>query len=226
MYNFYSSYWIYVLPGLLLGMYAQAKIRAAYGTYSKIANRRGITGAQLALDMLHRGGIYDVQIERIQGTLTDHYDPRSHTLRLSNGVHDADSIAALGIAAHEVGHAMQHAQAYAPLRIRNAIVPMANIGSRFAFMLVFIGMFFRSSLIDLGILLFAFTFLFQLITLPVELNATRRAKSVLSRDYLTDSEMEGVHKVLGAAALTYVAALVSSLGTLLHLLNLSGRRRN
>ncbi|MDD7362943.1 MAG: zinc metallopeptidase [Peptoniphilus sp.] len=227
MYGYYGYdiyYLIYLLPGMLLAMYAQAKIKHNFDTYSRIYNSKGLTGAETA-DMILRGNdIRDVRIERVKGSLTDHYDPVNRVLRLSETVYGSESIAALGVAAHEAGHAIQHHTQYVPLKLRNAIVPAANIGSNFSFLLVFLGLFASNTLLKWGIALFAITVLFQLLTLPVEYNASRRAKAILSEGILSREEMVGVEKVLSAAALTYVASLVAAIGTLLRFLSFDRRR--
>lgn len=225
LYYWDMKYWLYILPGLLLAMYAQGKIRENFEHYSKVYNRHQLTGRSLAERILKKYGMYDVKIERIRGTLTDHYDPSAMTLRLSEGVYDSTSIAALGIAAHEVGHAIQHEESYGPLRFRNALVPLAGLGSNLSYFLIFIGLMFYGPLLRLGIALFAITVLFQLLTLPVEYDASHRAKVLLRDGVLDASEMVGVEKILSAAALTYVASLLTAAGTLLRLLSL-GRRND
>ncbi|MDQ0507781.1 Zn-dependent membrane protease YugP [Peptoniphilus ivorii] len=225
LYYWDMKYWLYILPGLLLAMYAQGKIRENFEHYSKVYNRHQLTGRSLAERILKKYGMYDVKIERIRGNLTDHYDPSAMTLRLSEGVYDSTSIAALGIAAHEVGHAIQHEESYGPLRFRNALVPLAGLGSNLSYFLIFIGLMFYGPLLRLGIALFAITVLFQLLTLPVEYDASHRAKVLLRDGVLDASEMVGVEKILSAAALTYVASLLTAAGTLLRLLSL-GRRND
>lgn len=216
---------IYILPGFLLALYAQSKIRANFDKYSRITNREGLTGRSVAEAILKNHGIYDVTIDRVRGSLTDHYDPSRKVLRLSDPVYDSTSIAALGIAAHECGHAIQHHESYAPLSMRNAIVPAANLGSNLSFILIFAGLFAFAPLLKLGIALFAITVLFQLLTLPVEYNASHRAKVILADGILSGEEMVGVERILSAAALTYVASLLTAIGTLLRFLSL-GRRRD
>lgn len=227
MYGYYGydiQYLMYLLPGMLLAMYAQAKIKTNFETYSKISNSKGLTGEMTARQILSSYHIDDVRVERVKGSLTDHYDPTQNVLRLSDSVHDSTSIAAVGVAAHEVGHAIQHNIGYAPLKFRNAIVPAANIGSNLSFLFVFIGLMAFRPLLKIGIALFAITVLFQLLTLPVEYDASRRAKVILRDGILSGQEMEGVEKVLSAAALTYVASLVTAIGTLLRFLSLDRRR--
>ena len=227
MYGMYYNldYLIYILPGFLLALYAQSKIRANFDKYSRVTNREGLTGRSVAEAILRNHGIYDVTIDRVRGSLTDHYDPSHKVLRLSDPVYDSTSIAALGIAAHECGHAIQHHESYAPLSMRNAIVPAANLGSNLSFVFIFIGLFAFQPLLKLGIALFAITVLFQLLTLPVEYNASHRAKVILADGILSGEEMVGVERILSAAALTYVASLLTAIGTLLRFLSL-GRRRD
>ena len=227
MYGMYYNldYLIYILPGFLLALYAQSKIRANFDKYSRVTNREGLTGRSVAEAILKSHGIYDVTIDRVRGSLTDHYDPSHKVLRLSDPVYDSTSIAALGIAAHECGHAIQHHESYAPLSMRNAIVPAANLGSNLSFVFIFIGLFAFQPLLKLGIALFAITVLFQLLTLPVEYNASHRAKVILADGILSGEEMVGVERILSAAALTYVASLLTAIGTLLRFLSL-GRRRD
>ena len=227
MYGMYYNldYLIYILPGFLLALYAQSKIRTNFDKYSRVTNREGLTGRSVAEAILKNHGIYDVRIERVRGSLTDHYDPSHKVLRLSDPVYDSTSIAALGIAAHECGHAIQHHESYAPLSMRNAIVPAANLGSNLSFIFILIGLFAFEPLLKLGIALFAITVLFQLLTLPVEYNASHRAKVILADGILSGEEMVGVERILSAAALTYVASLLTAIGTLLRFISL-GRRRD
>lgn len=227
MYGMYYNldYLIYILPGFLLALYAQSKIKTNFDKYSRVSNREGLTGRSVAEMILKSHGIYDVRVDRVEGSLTDHYDPSHKVLRLSDPVYDSTSIAALGIAAHECGHAIQHHEAYAPLKFRNAIVPAANLGSNLSFFLIFIGLFAFEPLIKLGIALFAITVLFQLLTLPVEYDASHRAKVILADGVLSGEEMVGVERILSAAALTYVASLLTAIGTLLRFMSL-GRRRD
>lgn len=227
MYGMYYNldYLIYILPGFLLALYAQSKIRTNFDKYSRVTNREGMTGRSVAEAILKNHGIYDVRIERVRGSLTDHYDPSHKVLRLSDPVYDSTSIAALGIAAHECGHAIQHHESYAPLSMRNAIVPAANLGSNLSFIFILIGLFAFEPLLKLGIALFAITVLFQLLTLPVEYNASHRAKVILADGILSGEEMVGVERILSAAALTYVASLLTAIGTLMRFISL-GRRRD
>lgn len=227
MYGMYYNldYLIYILPGFLLALYAQSKIRANFDKYSRVTNREGLTGRSVAEAILRNHGIYDVTIDRVRGSLTDHYDPSHKVLRLSEPVYDSTSIAALGIAAHECGHAIQHHESYAPLSMRNAIVPAANLGSNLSFIFILIGLFAFQPLLKLGIALFAITVLFQLLTLPVEYNASHRAKVILADGILSGEEMVGVERILSAAALTYVASLLTAIGTLMRFISM-GRRRD
>ncbi|MBN2264608.1 MAG: zinc metallopeptidase [Candidatus Aminicenantes bacterium] len=202
---------ILVIPALILALYAQSKVKGAYRKYSQVFAASRISGAQAAYQLLQSAGASDVSIEKAQGELTDHYDPRKKVLRLSQGVHDSASIAALGIAAHETGHAIQHHQHYAPMHLRSLIYPVASLGSTLAFPLFFIGFIFSSRgpsvLMDIGILLFVGAVAFSIITLPVEFNASKRAIALLEeRRFLAPEELTGAKKVLGAAALTYVAS--------------------
>lgn len=227
MYGMYYNwdYLIYILPGFLLALYAQSKIKTNFDKYSRVTNREGLTGRSVAEMILKGHGIYDVRVDRVRGSLTDHYDPTQKVLRLSDPVYDSTSIAALGIAAHECGHAIQHNESYAPLKFRNAIVPAANLGSNLSFLFILIGLFAFEPLMNLGIALFAITVLFQLMTLPVEYDASRRAKAILADGVLSGEEMVGVERILSAAALTYVASLLTAIGTLLRFISL-GRRRD
>ncbi len=225
-------YWdwtmILLIPGLLLGMWAQFKVKSAYAKYRSIGTQRDVTAEQVARDLLARDGNTGVAIEPVNGELTDHYDPRSNVLRLSQGVYGNASIAAIGIAAHECGHAMQDRHDYAPLKLRSAIVPVVNIGSNLYFPIFLAGFIFSwEPLVYIGIACFALTLVFSLVTLPVEFNASKRAVSALSQGgYVTEQELRGVKAVLDAAALTYVAAAISSLLQLLRLLLISRNRRN
>ena len=208
---FYDWTFFLIIPPLILAFYAQSKVKGAYRKYGRIFASSRITGAQAAYQLLQAAGAGSVAIEKTPGDLTDHYDPRKKVLRLSQGVHDSASIAALGIAAHETGHALQHHQAYGPMHLRSLIYPVASLGSTLAFPLFFIGFIFSkngpSVLMDIGILLFAGAVAFSVVTLPVEFNASKRALALLEeRRFLTGDEMVGARKVLGAAALTYVAS--------------------
>lgn len=216
-------YIVFMLPGLLFMLWAQNKVKSNYQKYSKVRNWAGVTGAEAARRVLDSQGLQNVQIEPIQGELTDHYDPRSRVLRLSQGVYNTPSIAAIGIAAHEAGHAIQHAQAYMPLKARSAIVPAVNIGSNLGFIVLIAGLFMAvQPLAWAGVGLFGLSTLFALITLPVEFDASHRAKAVLVQTGMVDGgvkggdESRGVANVLDAAAWTYVAGFASSVLTLLY----------
>ena len=221
---FWDPTMIILIPAVILSLYAQMKINSTYHQYSQVGSRKGMTGADVARYILNKNGLYDVPIERVQGQLTDHYDPRSRVVRLSAGVHDSTSIAALGVAAHEVGHAVQHDSGYMPLYIRNTVIPITQIGSYVSIPLLILGLLMGSpALVELGILLFAGIVFFQLVTLPVEFNASRRAVAVLGDDaILTQDELNGTKKVLQAAALTYVAAALMAVLQLVRLLLISG----
>ncbi|KPJ68298.1 hypothetical protein AMJ44_06775 [candidate division WOR-1 bacterium DG_54_3] len=223
---FYDPTFLLLIPAILLALYAQAKVQGTYAKFSKIASSRGYTGAQVARYLLDDYRMTGVEIEPVPGNLSDHYDPRSKKLRLSKGIYQSNSVAALGIAAHEVGHAIQDANSYLPLKLRNHFVPAANFGSGLAFPLFFIGLLASLPfLMDLGIILFAFAVAFSIITLPVEFNASRRAARILSDGkYLTEKEVPLAKKVLSAAALTYVAATAMAVLNLIRLLLLRGSR--
>lgn len=221
-----------VLPAFFFALWAQNRVQHAYKKYSKIHSRSGVTGAQVARRLLDDANLQNVAVEMGRGNLSDHYDPRDGTIRLSPGVYDSTSLAALGIAAHETGHAIQHGDNYFPLSFRNNIFPVANIGSRMAFPLFFVGFIFAGAegaglgfLMDIGILLFGFAVVFQLITLPVEFNASSRAVALLeSSNYITQEEVGPTRQVLNAAALTYIAAVAVALSQLIRLLILRNRR--
>lgn len=221
-----------LIPGILLALYAQAKISSTFNRYSKIASNDGRTGAQVAKSLLEGNQIYDVEIEQTPGKLSDHYDPTAKVLRLSPEVYNSNSLSSLGVAAHEVGHAMQHHFGYAAFSVRNAIVPIANIGTYAAFPLLILGLIMGlPQLVQIGVIAFGAAVLFQLVTLPVEFNASNRAiHSLETGGYLSGDEVGASRKVLNAAALTYVAATVMALLQLLRLLLLSGilggRRQN
>lgn len=221
--------WTYLLiiPGLILGLWAQHRVNSTYQRYSRVASRIGQPASVVVADLLRRNGNYNVSIGRVSGNLTDHYDPSNEKLNLSDGVFASPSVAALGIAAHEAGHAMQKQEGYAPLRLRSAIVPVVNICSGLSTPLFFIGLIFTMPLLTtIGIALFAASTVFALVTLPVEFNASNRAVKMLTEGgYITADEEHGVRSVLNAAALTYVASAVTSLLSLLRLV-LIARRRN
>ena len=226
-YGIDMTYIVLVLPAILLGLWAQMRVQGTYARYSRVRASRGITADQAARMILDMNGLRNIPIQRISGSLTDHYDPKAQVVRLSDSVYGSPSIAAIGVAAHEVGHAVQHAVGYAPMQIRSAIVSVTNIGSTLSMPLILIGLVLNSSSLALtGVALFSLVAIFQLVTLPVEFNASRRALQTLeSRDILSSSELAGARKVLTAAALTYVAALVQSLAQLLRLLILVGGNR-
>ncbi len=227
---FYFDYYylILVVPALLLAIWAQVQVKTTYRKYSRVPNSRGMTGAYAAQAVLNFYGITDVRIERVSGNLTDHYDPRSKVIRLSDGVYNSSTVAAIGIACHEAGHAAQHAENYAPIKIRNAIIPVCNIGSTIGIPLALIGWIFSFSiLIYIGLGLYAAVFIFQVATLPVEFNASRRAIKVIDEtQLLRDDEIGGAKKVLAAAAMTYVASMMVSLANLLRLLLRFSNRRD
>jgi Zn-dependent membrane protease YugP len=217
-------YLLFVLPGLGLSLWASARVKSAFKKYSQVRTARGFTGAEAAQALLRGAGITDVRIVRSKGVLSDHYNPMSKTLALSESVYGSDSIAAVGVATHEAGHAIQHARHYAPLWVRSALVPTAKIGSSIGYFVMMIGMFMASTnMVLVGAVLFSAVLLFQVVTLPVEFDATSRAKAlIVEHGIVTAQERKGVDAVLNAAALTYVAAAVSTLLTLLYFLWRSG----
>ena len=233
-YGFDMSYLILVLPCIILSLWASARVNNTFRRYSNQFSLRGITGAQAAQRVLSANGIGNVRIERVSGNLTDHYDPKSNVIRLSDSVYDSTSTAAIGVACHEAGHAVQYAQEYAPIKLRSAIIPVTNFGSKLAMPLILLGIllsgFLSSSytLVYLGIACFGLSLVFQLITLPVEFNASQRAlEAIRASNILTDDEIRGARKTLSAAAMTYVAATAVALAQLLRLLLLfGGRSRN
>lgn len=226
-----GSYFAYYLTGFIMipvfifATYCQIKVKRAFSTYSQLSNHRRMTGAQAAYELLQLNGINDVKIKKISGTLTDYYDPKNKEICLSQDVFDSTSVAAVGVACHEAGHACQHAQGYAPLKLRNAVIPMTRIGSFLGVPLALIGMFlYSNTLIYAGLILYSAVAVFQLITLPVEFNASKRAlETIESNHFLENEEYMGAKKVLTVAALTYVAALASALATLLRLLLIINR---
>lgn len=227
----YDSTYILVLIGVVICMLASSRVNRVFRKYSTVRSRSGLTGREAAERILRANGIYDVTVRHIPGNLTDHYDPRNKTLGLSDSTYGSASVAAIGVAAHECGHAVQHATGYAPLKIRGALVPVANFGSSMAWPLILIGLLIRNDtallFIDLGILLFSAAVLFQIVTLPVEFNASSRAVKVLETSgMLYPEEVKQTRAVLGAAALTYVASAASAILQLLRLLLISGRRRD
>ena len=227
---YFDPTWILVIIGAVLSMAASAKVNSTFNKYSKVRSMTGMTGEDAAKRLLNSQGIYDVTVRPVKGQLTDHYDPRTKTVNLSEAVFHSTSVAAIGVAAHECGHAMQDNVGYVPLKLRGAIVPVANIGSQAAFPLIIIGVLIGgmgSPLVNIGLILFSLAVIFQLITLPVELNASRRAITLLDQvGILGGQEVNQTRKVLGAAALTYVAALAASVLQLLRLVILFGGRRD
>lgn len=226
-YRLFDPTYILVLIGVIISLWASAKVKTTYAKYSRVRSMSGMTGAQAAERILYSAGIYDVRIEHVRGDLTDHYDPRNRVLRLSDTVYGSTSVAAIGVAAHECGHAVQDQKDYAPLRIRNSLVPVANFGTMAAWPILIVGLIFgyNSTLIHLGILLFSLGVLFQLVTLPVEFDASRRAIEMLgSQGILYGDEVRQTRKVLSAAAMTYVAAAAAAILSLLRLLILFGGR--
>ncbi len=229
-YPFFDPTMILVLIGVILSLAASTKVKSTFARYSKVRSMTGMTGAEAAQRLLNSQGIYDVTVRRVPGSLSDHYDPRTKTVNLSDDVYSSTSVAAIGVAAHECGHAIQHAVGYAPLNFRSALVPIANFGSQISWPLILIGILiggFGSPIVQLGIILFSLAVLFQLVTLPVEFNASSRAVRLLdSTGILSGNEVDGTRRVLGAAALTYVAAAAGSILQLLRLIILFGGRRN
>ena len=236
-YFFYGFDWTYlyiVLPCLILAMLASAKVNSTFRRYSKQISMRHITGKDAAMRVLQANGVTNVRVERISGNLTDHFDPKSNVIRLSDSVYDNTSTAAIGVACHEAGHAVQYAQQYFPIKIRSAIIPITNIGSRLAMPLILLGVLFgvggaySYTLVYIGIACFALSLVFQLVTLPVEFNASRRAmEAIEDTGLLTDEEQRGARKTLTAAAMTYVAAVAVAAAQLFRLILLfGGRRRN
>lgn len=225
-------YWdwtmIFAIPGLLLGLWAQMRVSSAFKKYSAVHAHNGMSAEEVARSMLNRSGCGEVSVRTVSGNLTDHYDPRNNTLRLSDGVYGSTSVAAIGVAAHECGHAMQQHEGYAPLKLRSALVPVVNLGSNLYFPIFLLGLVFSwEPLLYVGIACFALTLVFALVTLPVEFNASGRALSVLEEQgYLSRNEMDGARAVLNAAALTYVAAAISSLLQLVRLLIIARDRRD
>ena len=226
---YYDPTLIFALIGLVLSLLASARVNTVFNKYSRVMSRQGITGAMAAERILHSQGIYDVRIERVSGKLSDHYDPRSKVLRLSDSTYGDTSVAAIGVAAHECGHAVQHAKGYGPLAIRSALVPLANIGSSLGYILVIIGLLFTRNtgtmLITIGLIAFSCAVLFQIVTLPVEFNASSRALVMLEgQGILGSEEIKGSRKVLSAAAMTYVAAAATSILQLIRLIIIAGVR--
>lgn len=224
---YWDSTIIILIPAIIFSIVAQIMVKSAFSKYSKVRNSRGLTGADAAREILDRNGLSNVRIEHISGSLTDHYDPKANVIRLSDDVYGSATVAAVGVAAHEAGHAVQYAEGYYPIKIRNAIIPVTRFGSSLSTPLVILGLVLSwDFLITAGILLFCAVVLFQAITLPVEFNASGRAlKTLRSSHFLEDDEMKGARSVLTAAAMTYVAAMLSALLSLVRLLVILGRRR-
>ena len=228
-YYYDPYYWMLLVPAMLIALLAQLNVSSTFNRYSRVAGRRGVTGAQAAEEVLRAHGVYNVRIERVSGRLSDHYDPRSNVIRLSDAVYGSTSVASLGVAAHEAGHAVQYAQGYGPIRLRTAIIPVCNLGSQLSIILIVLGLaLYVPALFGVGVILFAVALFGQLVTLPVEFNASSRAMASLRDTGLLDEqELRGARKVLTAAAMTYVAALLVSIAQLLRfLLAFAGRRRD
>jgi len=232
-YGFDLTYLVLVLPCILISMWASANVNATFKKYSRQFSYRRLTGAQAAQRVLQANGVYGVRIDRISGNLTDHFDPKTNVIRLSDSVYDSTSTAAIGVACHEAGHAVQYAQNYAPIKLRAAIIPLTNFGSKIAMPLILAGILltafgaFSDTLVYLGIAAFGLSLVFQLVTLPVEFNASRRAMMAIEQTgILTQEEQRGARKTLRAAALTYVAATAVALVQLLRLILIFGRRRD
>lgn len=227
---YFDATYLIVLPALIFAMIAQIKVKSAFEENSRFINRRGITAYDAVREILDANGLYNVMIEHVSGSLTDHYDPRSNVIRLSDTVYGSSSVAAIGVAAHEAGHAIQYAEGYAPIKIRNAIIPVTQLGSHLAVPLVLVGLLFSRSLgwlVTAGILLYTAVVFFQAVTLPVEFNASHRALQTLeSRSMLDTDELKKAKSVLSAAAMTYVAAMLSALLSLLRLLFIANSRNN
>ncbi|MBO5837930.1 MAG: zinc metallopeptidase [Oscillospiraceae bacterium] len=231
-YGFDWTYLVLVLPCIILSLWASSRINSTFKRYSTQYSSRGITGAEAAKRVLQNNGVYNVQIQRTAGNLTDHYDPKANVIRLSDSVYDSTSTAAIGVACHEAGHAVQYAENYAPIKLRSAIIPITNFGSKLAMPLILLGLLLTSlgafsyTIVYIGIGCFALSLVFQLVTLPVEFNASRRAmESIQEGGILTAQEQQGARKTLSAAAMTYVAATAVSLAQLIRLLSLFGGRR-
>ena len=233
MYGFYYydyTYFWFMLPAILLSLWAQIKVNSTFSKYSKMSNSRGLTGADAAHRVLSHNDVTGVDLEHVHGNLSDHFDPKTNVIRLSDSVYSQTSVAAVGVAAHEAGHAVQHAQSYSPMRFRAVLVPVSNFGSFLAIPLIILGLFLPvqySFVVTLGIIFFSFSVLFQLVTLPVEINASNRAIRTLEQTgMLEGEELEGAKKVLKAAAMTYLAAAFASIMSLLRLILIFGGRRD
>lgn len=229
-FNYFDPYyWIILMPAFLIALLAQLNVSSTFNRYARVGSRRGLTGAQAAEEVLRAHGVYGVRVTRVSGKLTDHYDPRSNTIRLSDSVYGSTSIASVGVAAHEAGHAVQYAQEYGPIKVRGAIIPVCNFSSQISILLIILGfVMYSRPLFAVGVILFAVATVFQVVTLPVEFDASRRAIQSLRATHLLDEqELRGAKKVLGAAAMTYVAALLVSIAQLLrYVLAFNSRRRD
>ena len=231
-YGFDMTYFVLVLPCIILAMWASSRVNSTFKKYAKQISRRGITGAEAAQRVLYHHGVRNVRVERVAGNLTDHFDPKTNVIRLSDNVYDSASTAAIGVACHEAGHAVQYAQSYFPIKLRAAIIPITNIGTSIPMPLILLGILlnflgeYSYFFVYLGIACFGLSLVFQLVTLPVEFNASRRALTAIDEcNILTDDELKGAKKTLSAAAMTYVAAAAVALGQLLRLILLFGNRR-
>jgi len=227
LFYFDSTYFILVIPAILFSLWAQGRVKSTYAKYSQVRSMRGISGSDAAGSILRENNLFDIRVGRVAGSLTDHYDPRTGVINLSETVYDNTSVAAIGVAAHETGHALQYAENYLPAKLRMAMVPVTQFGANLSMPLILIGFFMqRQPLINFGLILYSLMFLFQLVTLPVEFNASSRAlRAIQAGGILSETELMGTKKVLDAAALTYVAAMLASLASLLRLLILFGGRR-
>ena len=226
-YFYFDTSYVVLIPAMIFAIWAQAMVNSSFGKYNKVFSRSGMTGADAARLILNANGLHHVGIEQIAGNLTDHFDPKANVIRLSQSVYSSRGIAAIGVAAHEAGHAVQYAENYGPMKVRSAIIPITNIGSKLALPIFIIGLLFSYEMAMIGIVLFSLTAVFQAVTLPVEFNASRRALAALDDSgRLDNEELRGAKKVLKAAALTYVAALASALSQILRLLIIANRRRD
>lgn len=232
MFYFNFDYLMFMLPAIIITLFVQIKLKATYSKYSRVKNSRGLTGAQAAQETLRNAGVYGVRVEQTSGNLTDHFSPKENVIRLSKDVYNGTTIAAVGIACHEAGHAIQYDREYAPIKLRNALIPVTNIGSKIGLILIILGIFLAGAIqysdviFFIGVVLYSLVVVVQLVTLPVEFNASRRAmESIRGSGMLSDTECSGARKVLTAAALTYVAALISSIMTVLYYIALANRRR-
>ncbi|NLL82242.1 MAG: zinc metallopeptidase [Tissierellia bacterium] len=224
--DYYISYLIFVLPALILAMFAQNKVKSTFNKYLRVSNNTGLTGAQVARLILDRNNLSNISVEYTKGHLTDHYDPRKKVIKLSSDVYGGSSIAAMSVAAHEVGHALQHSENYLPLVVRNTIVPVVNLGSNLVWLLILLGFLIDYFFIELGIFVFLGVVIFHLITLPVEFNASRRALVQLENGISPIENIEPAKQVLSAAALTYVASAMVAIGELARIIFMTRNRRN